>query len=637
MKLHKLIFSGLVLTGFLTACHEPDELVREDNGNVMHLTVVPTLIQNGVDYDATIDEQAGVITLNIPYYISDTEEIMSDLSEVKMRATMPLGARFVPGISGIHDFSEGKTFETSLIYEDGTSVDYTFQAVRQKSAKALVTAVNVTDENVRVVFTVTEPSEDSPKGKLTVLKTSVTVEAALQEVKLSVSPWASYEAEGMDPATGIINLNTTKEIKVIAQDGTTANIYEVSIESPAVVPAGNIGYISNMFGVQATAVNPMGFEADANCSIAAVGNYLIVSNKNDFNRMAILNRYSGKQVTDVTINTTGIDAGRQLRAIGTDDDGHLVAATHTCTKTPTDVTRANGWDYELSDPAIKIYVWHDGIQAAPTCIMNVSITGSEMKALKPNAAELFNLLGIKGSLTAGNAVITSTDPVVGRVFAFFFENGTYKEAKVYCPYSNGSAVWLATKNSSRAVPLTTEAPLKYVINGDFRVEIGWNTGTSAGSFLFDAPTSHWWTSTSSADYTKNLRGVDVTEFNGTTLIALANGSLSSGIWSHRLYVANIGNSPSASSLNSGFLFDSREGDAEHGDEANGGPIGTGYSATGMTSTYPFVPTDGTFGGDNLTKRGDVIFVESPDGNSVQVYMFTCNAGVLAYEITRYDM
>ena len=57
----------------------------------------------------------------------------------------------------------------------------------------------------------------------------------------------------------------------------------------------------------------------------------------------------------------------------------------------------------------------------------------------------------------------------------------------------------------------------------------------------------------------------------------------------------------------------------------------------MTSTYPFVASDGKFGGDNATKRGDVIFVESADGNVVQVYMFTANAGILGYEITRYDM
>ena len=57
----------------------------------------------------------------------------------------------------------------------------------------------------------------------------------------------------------------------------------------------------------------------------------------------------------------------------------------------------------------------------------------------------------------------------------------------------------------------------------------------------------------------------------------------------------------------------------------------------MTSTYPYVGADGVFGGTNLTKRGDVIFVPSADGNSVQVYMFTANAGLLGYEITRYDM
>ena len=637
MKLHKLIFSALVLSAAVSACYQPDELVREDNENVMNLSVKATLVQNGVDYDAVIDEENGEIVFEMPYYISDTEEIMSDLTEVKIRATMPLGAKFNPGLSGIHDFSEGKVFTTTLLYEDGTSVPYLFRAEREKSSASTITAVSLADESVRVAFNVTPPTEDNPKGKLTVLKTSASVEAALQQVKISVSPWASMVAYGYDDQTGYLNLNNISEIKIISQNGVDYTVYEVSIETPELVPSGRVGYVSSLFGVQCTAANTLGFEADANCSIAAVDNYLIVSNKNDFNRMAVLNRFSGRQVTDVTINTSGIDAGRQLRAIGTDDDGNLVAATYTCTKAPTETTIANGWDYLLTDPAIKIYVWLDGLQSAPTCVMDLDIKSAQMNALPSKASELFNLLGVKGSFRSGNAVVTSTDASVARVFAFFFENGTFKKVEQYCPLSGGKAFWLSTKNASKADPLSTSSPLTFVLNGDFRPQVAFYDGTTGGSCVFDQPTSHWWVSNGNYDYTKSLRGCAGAFFNGTYIIAVANGTLSNGIWSHRLYFSNIGAAPSASSFKDGFLFDSREGNLEYGDESNGGPAGTGFKASGMTSTYPFVSSEGTFGGDNATRRGDVICVESSDGNSLQFYMFTCNAGILGYEITRYDM
>ncbi len=637
MKINKLFGCALTLGFALTACHQPDELVRENNENVMNLSVRATLVQNGVDYDATIDDENGVITLAFPYYISDTEEIMSDLSEVKIRATMPLGAKFVPGISGIHDLSEGKTFRSTLVHEDGTSVNYIFKAQREKSKASLITGVSLADEDIRVVFNVTAPTDDNKKGKLTVLKTSGSVEAALKEVKLTVSPWADFVAYGYDKTTGYLNLNNTSEIKVISQNGVDYTVYEVSIETPSLVPSGQVGYVAALFGVQCTAANPLGLEPDANCAIAAVDKYLIVSNKNDFNKMAVFSRFSGRQVTDLVINTSGIDATRQLRAIGTDDDGHLVAATYTCTKESTESTIASGWDYLLTDPAIKIYVWLGGLQAAPTCVMDLDIKSDEMNALPSKATELFNILGVKGSFSSGTAVVTSTDAGIGRVFAFYFENGTFTKVRQYCPYSDGKAFWLSTKNASKADPLNTSDPLTFVLSGDFRPQVAFYDGTTGGSCVFDSPTTHWWVSSGNYDYTRNLRGVAGAFFNGTYIIAVSNGQLSSGIWGHRLYFSNIGPVPSASSFKNGFLFDSREGDMDHGDESKGGPTGTGYCPSGMTSTYPYVAADGKFGGDNLTKRGDVICVESEDGNSLQFYMFTCNAGILAYEITRYDM
>ncbi len=637
MKLSRIIFAAAVLPMLFTGCHKPDELVRENNGNVMNLTIKGTLLQNSQEYDAVVNDEDYTVTFNIPYYISDTEEIMSDLSELKIRATMPLGAKFEPGISGIHDMSDGKVFVSTLVYEDGVRKPYTFRALRKKSDDSSLDGAALTDEDVRAVFSITEPTADNPKGKLTVLKTSGAVEAALQSVKLTPAPWATIEAAGYDRQTGTVDLNAIKEIYVFSQDGASKTVYEVSIESPAVLPSGQIGYVSALFGIQCTGADGLGFEADANCSIAAVGNYLIVSNKNDASKMAVFNRFSGRHLTEVTVNTSGVDASRELRAISTDDDGNLVAVTYTCTKEQTDVTKANGWDYVKTDPAIKVYYWKNGIDSAPEEIMNLSITSAEMNKLASKATELFNQMGIKGSLSSGRAVITSTEAAVARVFAFYFNNGKFQTVEQFCPYSDGKAFWLSTKNSSKAIPLNTESPLAYVINGDFRPQIGYSTGVPAGSLVFDAPKTHWWASGGNYDYTKNLRGVDVTEFNGTRLLAVSNGNLSSGIWGHRLYVANIGMAPTKTSLQSGFLFDSREGDLEHGDASKGGPTGTGYSPSGMTSTYPFVASDGKFGGDNATKRGDVIFVESADGNVVQVYMFTANAGILGYEITRYDM
>ena len=61
-----------------------------------------------------------------------------------------------------------------------------------------------------------------------------------------------------------------------------------------------------------------------------------------------------------------------------------------------------------------------------------------------------------------------------------------------------------------------------------------------------------------------------------------------------------------------------------------------YSPTGMTSSYPFVSGDVVLGA-NGNGTGDVAFGASEDGNAVQAYMLTTDNGILAYEITRYDI
>lgn len=630
MKINGILLP--VVAVMLAGCHQPDELVREDTSNVMDLAIKGTLLQNQEEYDAVVDNEDYTVTLNVPYYISDMEEIMSDLSEVKFRASsLPLGAKFEPGLSGIHDMSDDQYFVSTLVYEDGTRAPYTFRTVRKKSSDARLASATLTDEDVRAVISITDPTEENPKGKLTVLKTSGSVEAALQSVKLIAADWATIQAPGYDAETGILDLTSVAEVFVFSQDGATKTVYEVSIETPSTVAPGQVGYISNLFGLQCTNADPLGFEADANYTIAAVDNYLIVSNKNDFTKMLIFNRFSGRRITDVIVNTSGIEAGRELRAISTDDDGNLVAFAYTNTIKISESTIANGYDLSETDENMKVYVWKNGITAAPECILDRSIYCDEIVALKTTnkaaalqGTELGNSIAVKGSLSSGRAVITSTEKLSGRIVGFFFQNGKYQTAEIFCPKKDGKAQWFSTGNSSKAIPFNTESPLYFALaSGNYSQQLAWYTESTY--FVFNAPSKYWWTG--STTYGKDVRGYDIVEFNGTQLLAVQNGQSSGSIWTHRLYVANIGLSPAQTSLATGYLFDSREG---------AGIAGTGYGVTGMTSTYPFV--GGTpLGGDNVSKRGDVIFVKSADGNVVQVYMMTTNAGILAYEITRYDM
>ena len=88
-------------------------MVRSDSENINILSVKGSLISDAdKQYDAVVDEANGTITVQVPYYISDTEKIQGDLTQMKVTANMPTGARFEPEISGIHDLVAG--FQSTL-------------------------------------------------------------------------------------------------------------------------------------------------------------------------------------------------------------------------------------------------------------------------------------------------------------------------------------------------------------------------------------------------------------------------------------------------------------------------------------------------------------------------------------------
>ena len=74
----KYLFHGLLASILLiTACQEPDDLVRSDSENINILSVKGSLISDAdKQYDAVVDEANGTITLHF----------QSDLCKIKISA-----------------------------------------------------------------------------------------------------------------------------------------------------------------------------------------------------------------------------------------------------------------------------------------------------------------------------------------------------------------------------------------------------------------------------------------------------------------------------------------------------------------------------------------------------------------------
>ncbi len=625
MKL-KYIFSGLFASALmLTSCADVDVTTPLDGVGTAQLDVKGYLVEDATNlYSSIIDPAAGTITVQVPYYISDTEPIMGDLTQMKLEAQMPIGYSFSPSLSGIHDLAAG--YRTNLITNTGVATSYTILAEYVKSSEARIISAKLT-ESERTAVVVRDPANEGAHGQLIVAKTSSSIDGALREVALNVSPWATIECTAMDPATGYIDFSNKPQIKVTSQDGSKSAIYDVDIQVPEVLPFG-VGYVSVMWAKQLYKDNDEGWETNANSSVAVVDDYLIVSNANDFTNMLVFDRYNGKRLNDVKVNTEGIPAGRIIRAITSDDANHMVAG----------VLTSNAW--MVTPTNALVYVWKDGITSKPTCVLDADLGGSYFTGVPGiTSIDIFCCMSCGGDMANGDAVITNVyRGHYGGVMLMPFVNG---QPDGNCIYEGNAGVFGSTWDSSNAVPLTAKAPWSYIVcSGNTRAIVSYvPAGTGKRAVVFNRPTSHWWGNAAGTDWTNGgAMSSDYVEFNGCNLLAVSN--CTGDQTAYRIYVTDITASPSESSLADGFIFDTREGN-KVGIASDGGPAGTGYGVSGMVSAYSYESGRQVLG-DNLggavnCRASSVLFAKSGDGNAVQVYMLIQDQGILAYELTRFDL
>ena len=533
MKL-KYIFSGLLSSALmLTGCADLVETTPLDGIGTAQLVVNGYLVEDPSNlYNSVVDPAAGTITVQVPYYISDTEPIMGDLTQMKLEAQMPVGYSFSPSLSGIHDLAEG--YRTNLITNTGKATSYTIFAEYVKSSQARIISAKLVDSE-RTAVVIYEPATEGAHGRAVVAKTSSSIDGALREVALNVSPWSTVECTAMDPATGYIDFTNKPQIKVTSQDGTKTAIYDVDIQVPEVLPYG-VGYVSSMWAKQLYTDNDEGWETNANSSVAVVDDYLIVSNANDFKNMLVFDRFNGKRLNEVKVNTDGIPDGRIIRAITSDDANHMVAG----------VLTSNAW--MVTPTNVLIYVWKDGITSKPTCVLDADMGGSYFAGVTGmTSIDIFCCMSCGGDMTSGNAVITNVyRGHYGGVMLFPFVDG---QPDGNCIHEANAGVFGSTWDSSNAIPLTYKAPWSYIVSsGNTRAIVNYvPAGTGNRNIIFNRPTSHWWGTDAGTNWTSGgAMSADYIEFNGCNLLAVSN--CNSDQTAYRLYVTDITSSPSATSM-----------------------------------------------------------------------------------------
>ena len=549
-------------------------------------------------------------TLSIPYVLTNADEtvVVETLSEGGYKVV----------VNKTSD-SEG----TIDVTAPSPLVDGKVLVFANKGDKTCMKALLFEEGEWEMAVNAFEVSEDGGKVKVEYttnygFNVEIPAEAqswlSLAETKAAVADWVSFYA--LYNETGETR---TADVKFVTDGGDVLTTVTIS------QPAAEGTYIRALFGWQALKEYTCGFDGDANRTMAAVGDYLILSNAYDFSAMPVYNRMTGDYMPSVKVNTAGIANSDEIHAITTDDAGHLVAATYVSTVAA----------QETESTMIRIYVWENGITSAPTKIFEKDLydaffENAPVGVNKVQNLEMFRTVGVSGDLTTGKAVVTTATKNVPRPVFIFFNDGVADET-AYIEWPNGD-VQISMWNSTKVVPMTADKDnLEYFWStGNFRKQIV-NVKSKEG-LGFTCPTSHFWST--DGTYANTTWCVDAIDINGKRLIAVQNGKASGGtnsaggnlMW-HRLYVAVLPETPVATSLTDGFLFDSREGSAEGTDAVPG----SGYAETGIAVQIPGWRA-GTLCGENLQETGDVIFAAGADGHSVQVYMLVTGNHLMAYNI-----
>ena len=596
------LISAIVIGGCAKEVH-PDIGLGQELSN---LTVKGVLVSlPATEYPSVIENN--VVTIQVPYYLSDTEKVQGDLTKMKVRATLPIGARFEPGLSGIYNLLDG--FQSTLIFANGRREKLTFKATYKKSEKCSITKA-ILPKAPSAMITYSAP-ENGEAGKISILKTSSVLLEASRYGKIEVSPWATWECSAINP-DGSIDFSKEPEIKVIAQDG-SFSIYKVSLTYPSFVNEGEVGYISEMFHLVPSLKNDLGFVKDKNRTIAVIGKYLVIS---DLKRNFLLfNRFSGEAVTDIKVNFGKFTEGGDIHAISADSGGHLVAISLAAFK--------NKW---VPNSIFEVYVWKNGIENPPIKLFAGDVASdpklADFRKSNPESStktwDIGRKIGIFGDVTNGDAIIATLSPQLARILRIIIKDGTVDSM-------TGSAWGLGFwTNQTTIIPLDNRPTGTSIHNGSTNMKVGYASQADNLKPVYMNPRGSWWGGM--------LNGMGYVEFNGMKIIGLMNSCVSPPQFYSRLVVENISN-PSPNTFNTMEIMDSR---LDNYDFANGRPIGKGKqnpTASGFTSFYN---SDGSIGA-NGNQTGDVAFGKDTDGNAIQVYMLSTNHGVLAYEITRYDL
>lgn len=395
----------------------------------------------------------------------------------------------------------------------------------------------------------------------------------------TLSPWASVSPGMGEPQDFTKNVVYT----VTALDGSTSTITVVQ-SYPKVLEYG-FGLTYLMWQKDSDAA---GFTRGLDCGLAVCGDKLIVARRNL--AFSIYNKLTGQLLSE-HVNIQGTDAdgvGGIIFGIDTDDRDNLLAVNFT--------RIANAGNI------LKIFRWKDGLSNPPEVILQLPVTHFASETNR--GIDLGRSIKIAGDIDGNAQIMVSmggngTDE--NRSLKFSVKNGVITNA------ANPEIVageGVKYKWRGKSIPVAASDNTPY-----FVLSVGTDKGLvymdeNRKAFLFETNEN------SSAFYNNTVYSIAYGEFNHAKYMFAASGN-----WAYQTKLLGF------DVTNPSLIPIDKNDDAY-------------YKKFNVFTSLPNILQFAK--GDNENATGDIAVKMSDDGNSIYVYMLVTDAGIMAYELTKYE-
>ncbi len=466
----KLLIIGII--GFVAGCQEPEEIISSSSSSGIN-SVTAYFVDDNTDaefIDSTVTDLSSDIVIEVPYYYPEESDDTASITKMRVVASIDDNCSISPGL-GVLDLTQKNYFTFTNGNGEKTQICITGEIKKLSGCSITYFSIPEDESTGRSAITGTIDEDNKTISLVT------TEDLSSVNIEYKLSPHATMSPD----STSTFDLNDETQFTVTAQDGTTST-YTVSKSAPDKISYGyNEDSEEELWTLNFTDYG-LSYSEDNNASLAAIGNYLIVS-MGDGTAPIYFNRITGSKIGSITLGSAS-----GTGCVTNDLNNHLLIC-----------------DYAASGSTFKIYSTSSVTKSPSLLLSYANATGYSIGSK----------VSVQGSIDSDAIITASLNGSGSSSFVrWVVSSGVVGSPEVVAMSGIGS--WDDDIVCSDVVYATTSSTGGYFTSFYDEDILYYMKGTSASAYLDAQSDGNAWA------YNNNC--LDVKEFNGASYLAMCSTS-----------------------------------------------------------------------------------------------------------------